>query len=74
VAGHLKIGNQVTIAGQAGVMNDIPDGEKWIGSPAGPDRETKRQFIVARRLPDMLRRLNELEKKFAELAAANPKP
>jgi UDP-3-O-[3-hydroxymyristoyl] glucosamine N-acyltransferase len=74
VAGHLKIGNQVTIAGQAGVMNDIPDGEKWIGSPAGPDRETKRQFIVARRLPDMLRRLNEIEKKFAELAAATPKP
>ncbi len=74
VAGHLKIGNQVTIAGQSGVMNDIPDGEKWLGSPAGPDRETKRQFIVARRLPDMLRRLNELEKKFAELTAAKPEP
>jgi UDP-3-O-[3-hydroxymyristoyl] glucosamine N-acyltransferase len=73
IAGHLKIGNQVTIAGQAGVMNDIPDGEKWFGSPAGPDRETKRQYIVARRLPDMLRRLNELEKKVAEFTAANPK-
>jgi UDP-3-O-[3-hydroxymyristoyl] glucosamine N-acyltransferase len=74
VAGHLKIGNQVTIAAQSGVINDIPDGEKWFGSPAGPDRETKRQYIVARRLPEMLRRLNELEKKLAELSATNAKP
>lgn len=74
VAGHLKIGNQVIIAGQSGVMNDIPDGEKWFGSPAGPDRDTKRQFIVARRLPEMLRRLNELEKKLAEITPATPKP
>ena len=66
IAGHLKIGNQVTIAGQAGVMHDIPDGQKWIGSPAGPDRDTKRQFIALRRLPDLLQRVAELEKKIAE--------
>ncbi len=71
IAGHLKIGNQVTVAGQSGVMNDIPDGGKWLGSPACPDREAKRQFIGIRRLPDLLHRLAELEKKVAELRSAN---
>ncbi|HWN94712.1 MAG TPA: UDP-3-O-(3-hydroxymyristoyl)glucosamine N-acyltransferase, partial [Methylomirabilota bacterium] len=71
VAGHLQIGNQVTIAGQAGVMHDIPDGQKWIGTPAGPDRETKRQFIALRRLPELLQRVAELEKKIAELTNAS---
>ena len=34
VAGHLKIGNQVTIGSKAGVMHNIPDGETWLGMPA----------------------------------------
>jgi len=70
IAGHLTIGNQVTIAGQAGVMNDIPDGQKWIGSPAGPDREVKRQWVAARRLPEILQRVAALEKTIAELKNA----
>src|ERR1035441_10080462 len=40
IAGHLKIGNQVTVAAKSGVMHDIPDGEKWLGIPAQPDRNT----------------------------------
>ena len=63
VAGHLKIGNQVTIAAQSGVMHDIPDGEKWFGSPAQPDRDTKRQLIAIHHLPELLKRVAELEKK-----------
>jgi UDP-3-O-[3-hydroxymyristoyl] glucosamine N-acyltransferase len=68
IAGHLKIGNQVTIAAKSGVMHDIPDGEKWLGMPAGPDREVKRQWISQRRLPDLLHRVAELEKQVASLA------
>ena len=64
LAGHLKIGNQVTIAAQSGVMHDIPDGEKWFGSPAMPDRQMKRQLIAFHQLPEMARRLKELEKQF----------
>jgi UDP-3-O-[3-hydroxymyristoyl] glucosamine N-acyltransferase len=63
LAGHLTIGNQVTIGAQAGVMNDIPDGEKWLGTPAQPNRQAKRQMIAAQQLPDLLRRLSALEKK-----------
>jgi UDP-3-O-[3-hydroxymyristoyl] glucosamine N-acyltransferase len=67
LAGHLKIGNQVTIAAQSGVMHDIPDGEKWFGSPAMPDRQMKRQLLAAQQLPELLRRVKELEKQLAEL-------
>jgi UDP-3-O-[3-hydroxymyristoyl] glucosamine N-acyltransferase len=63
IAGHLKIGNQVTIAAQSGVMNDIPDGEKWFGYPAQPDKDTKRQLIALRKLPELLKRVAALEKK-----------
>ncbi|MEI9961016.1 MAG: hypothetical protein WDM76_07735 [Limisphaerales bacterium] len=63
IAGHLKIGNQVTVAAQSGVMHDIPDGEKWFGYPAQPDKDIKRQIIALRKLPELLKRITELEKK-----------
>lgn len=63
IAGHLQIGHGVTVAAQSGVMHNIPDGQKWLGTPAGPDRETKRQMVALRHLPDALKRLTALEKK-----------
>ena len=76
LAGHLKIGNQVTVAAQSGVMHDIPDGEKWFGYPAQPDRQTKRQIVALQQLPDLIRRVAELEKQLAEATAiaASKKP
>jgi len=66
VAGHLKIGNRVSVAAQSGVMHNIPDGEKWLWSPAQPDRQAKRQMIALQQLPELLRRVHELEKKVDE--------
>ena len=63
IAGHLKIGNQVIVSAQSGVMHDIPDGQKWLGSPAQPDRLTKRQWLAAQQLPELLRRVAELERR-----------
>jgi UDP-3-O-[3-hydroxymyristoyl] glucosamine N-acyltransferase len=63
VAGHLKIGNRVSVAAQSGVMNNIPDGEKWIWTPAQPDRQAKRQIIALQQLPELSRRLKDLEKR-----------
>ncbi len=65
LAGHLKIGNRVSIAAQSGVMHNIPDGEKWLWTPAQPDRQAKRQMIALQQLPELLRRFNELEKRLA---------
>lgn len=63
IAGHLKIGNQVTVGSKAGVMHNIPDGEQWLGAPAQPDKQAKRVMIAMQRLPDLLRRFAEWEKK-----------
>ncbi|MGA2662285.1 MAG: UDP-3-O-(3-hydroxymyristoyl)glucosamine N-acyltransferase [Verrucomicrobiota bacterium] len=70
LAGHLKIGNRVSIAAQSGVMHNIPDGEKWFWTPAQPDRDAKRQIIALQQLPELLRRVAELEKKLSQ----NPEP
>ncbi|HEX5218305.1 MAG TPA: UDP-3-O-(3-hydroxymyristoyl)glucosamine N-acyltransferase [Verrucomicrobiae bacterium] len=63
IAGHLKLGNKVTVGAQAGVMTDIPDGQMWLGSPAQPDKQTKRQMIAVQHLPELLRRVTKVEKK-----------
>ena len=74
LAGHLKIGNRVSVIAQSGVMNNIPDGEKWMGAPAQPDRQAKRQIIALQQLPELIRRVKELEKQLALKAqpAASP--
>jgi len=74
LAGHLKIGNRVSVAAQAGVMNNIPDGEKWFGSPAQPDRPAKRQLLALQQLPELLRRVAELERKAEANGSGAPSP
>lgn len=71
IAGHLKIGDRVTIAAQSGVMHNIEAGEKWLGSPAQPDRQTKRQMLAIQQLPDLLKRVSKLEK---EAGLSNQEP
>jgi UDP-3-O-[3-hydroxymyristoyl] glucosamine N-acyltransferase len=50
LAGHLKIGDGAQIGASSGVMNDIPSGQKWIGSPAQPLREFWREVAGIRKL------------------------
>jgi UDP-3-O-[3-hydroxymyristoyl] glucosamine N-acyltransferase len=66
LAGHLKIGSHVAIAAQSGVMTNIPDDEKWLGSPAQPDRQSKRQLIAIQRLPNLLKRVADLERRLGQ--------
>jgi len=66
LAGHLKIGNGVQVGAQSGVMHDIPDGEKWLWTPAQADRQVKRQMLALQQLPELLRRVAALEKKLGE--------
>jgi len=73
LAGHLKIGNRVTIAAQSGVMHDIPEGQKWFGTPAMPDRKMKRQLIALQQLPELLRRVAQLERQLGIDPDGEPK-
>jgi len=70
LAGHLTIGDRVMVGAKSGVMHDIPAGETWLGIPARPDRLTKRQLIAAQRLPEMVRRLRDLEKRLERIESS----
>ena len=63
LAGHIKIGDHVTIAARSGVMSDINGGGTWLGAPAVPDKQAKRQMLAIQHLPEALRRLRDVEKK-----------
>jgi UDP-3-O-[3-hydroxymyristoyl] glucosamine N-acyltransferase len=65
LAGHLKLGDRVTVGAQSGVMTDIPDGEMYLGTPAVADKQAKRQYIGIHQLPELIRRVKELERKLA---------
>lgn len=60
--GHLKIGNGVQVAAKSAVLEDVESG-KVMGAPAIPFREFARREVQLRRLPDLIRRIEELEKK-----------
>jgi UDP-3-O-[3-hydroxymyristoyl] glucosamine N-acyltransferase len=66
IGGHLKIGNKAVVAAKSGVMNDIPDGETWMWIPAQNEKTVKRQLVGIFRLPEILKRLMELEKRVGE--------
>jgi UDP-3-O-[3-hydroxymyristoyl] glucosamine N-acyltransferase len=72
IAGHLHLGHQAVVGAKSGVMRDVPDKGRVLGIPAHPDIETKRQWIGLQQLPDMLKRMREMEKELALLKAALP--
>ncbi|MGE3308946.1 MAG: UDP-3-O-(3-hydroxymyristoyl)glucosamine N-acyltransferase [Limisphaerales bacterium] len=72
VAGHLKIGSRVSIGAQSGVMHSIPDGEKWLGAPAVPEKQAKRQYIAIHRLPDISRQVDQIERRLQALETGTP--
>jgi UDP-3-O-[3-hydroxymyristoyl] glucosamine N-acyltransferase len=68
VAGHLKIGDKATVGAQAGVMNDLEGGGVYAGTPAMPFAQARRVYSIFTELPELQKRLKELEQRVAELA------
>jgi UDP-3-O-[3-hydroxymyristoyl] glucosamine N-acyltransferase len=62
VAGHCTLGDGVVLTAQSGVSHDVPAGKMLSGSPAFDNRGWLRAVAVFQRLPEMMRRLNHLEK------------
>jgi UDP-3-O-[3-hydroxymyristoyl] glucosamine N-acyltransferase len=50
IAGHLHVGPGAQIAAQSGVMNEVPAGAKWGGSPARPMRDWLRSIVTMEKL------------------------
>jgi UDP-3-O-[3-hydroxymyristoyl] glucosamine N-acyltransferase len=69
IAGHLKLGKAATVGAKSGVMRDIPDGGTVLGIPAQPDKQMKRQWIAMQQLPDLIKKMRELEKQIEVLTA-----
>lgn len=67
LAGHLKIGDNVKIGAQSGVSNSLKDGETVLGSPALEVTKQIKAMIVYKSLPEMSKKLAELEKEIKAL-------
>ena len=63
VAGHLEIGDRVIVTAQSGVGDDIEPGKVVSGSPSFDNRTWLRSSMIFKRLPELLKRLEALEKK-----------
>jgi UDP-3-O-[3-hydroxymyristoyl] glucosamine N-acyltransferase len=70
VAGHLTIGDNVVIGPQAGVAKSVPDGEILSGSAAIPHRIWLRVQRIIPQLPELKKRLFEVEKVLKNLDGA----
>ncbi len=62
VAGHCTLGDGVILTAQSGVSHDVPDGKMLSGSPAFDNRLWLRAVAAFQRLPEILRRLQRMEK------------
>jgi UDP-3-O-[3-hydroxymyristoyl] glucosamine N-acyltransferase len=65
VAGHCSLGDGVILTAQSGVSHDVPAGKMISGSPAFENRVWLRAVAIFQRLPELLRRLDRMERKLA---------
>jgi UDP-3-O-[3-hydroxymyristoyl] glucosamine N-acyltransferase len=65
VAGHCTLGDGVILTAQTGVSHDIPAGKVISGTPGFDNRVWLRAVTIFQRLPEMLKRLDRVEKKLA---------
>lgn len=62
IAGHLTIGDGVQIQAQSGIASNIEADSKLFGSPAMNYGDFIRSFTIFKKLPDLAKKLNQLEK------------
>jgi UDP-3-O-[3-hydroxymyristoyl] glucosamine N-acyltransferase len=62
--GHITIGDDVQIAAQSGVGQDLADGTVFAGSPARPHNLWRRIEACITRLPQLFRRVRALESQY----------
>ncbi len=67
IADHVHLGDGTIIGAQAGVHRDLPGGQTYLGSPAGPVAETTRQLMALRRLPEIRDSVRQMEKELESL-------
>jgi UDP-3-O-[3-hydroxymyristoyl] glucosamine N-acyltransferase len=73
-AGHLNIANGSQFSAQTGINGSITDeGKVWGGSPNMPYKDYLRAHAKLRKLPELDRKVYELEKLIEELRKGTAK-
>ncbi len=68
VAGHCTVGDGVILTAQSAVSHDVPPGKMISGSPGFDNRVWLRAVTIFQRLPELLKRLDRLEKRVTAIA------
>lgn len=66
-AGHLTIGDNCVFAARSAIISDVPAGSFYAGFPARPHKEWLRAEASLHKLPDLLKKVRELEKRLAQV-------
>lgn len=67
LGGHISIGDNSSIGAQSGIISNIKPGSQLIGSPSIPVKDFFRSSIIFPKLPDMYKKISQLEKELQEL-------
>ncbi len=68
IVGHISIANGSNIGAKSGVNNSIKEEKKsWNGVPLSPYRESLKVQVAIRRLPELEKKIEELEKIIKDL-------
>ena len=67
ISGHLKIADGTKIVAQSGIPSSVKKAATLMGSPGIPLEDYKKSYFGFRKLPFILTKLNELDKKLKEL-------
>jgi UDP-3-O-[3-hydroxymyristoyl] glucosamine N-acyltransferase len=70
IAGHCSVGDGVILTAQSAVSHDVPAGKMISGSPGFDNRVWLRAVTIFQRLPELLKRLDRVEKRVAALPAS----
>ena len=62
-AGHLEIGDGTTVTAQSGIPNSLEPGKVYSGYPAIENKLWLKSSAIFKRLPELLKRIEALEKK-----------
>jgi UDP-3-O-[3-hydroxymyristoyl] glucosamine N-acyltransferase len=69
VAGHLKICDNVQVGGKSAIMQNIEEPGAYVGIPAMPYSYGRRVYSVFTDLPQIIKRVRELESRLDDLTA-----
>lgn len=72
IAGHCTVGDGVILTAQSAVSHDVPPGKMISGSPGFDNRVWLRAVTIFQRLPELLKRLDRLEKRLAGAPSEHP--